>query len=84
MTEQEFRRLAEAGQIKLEADATPVHMELREERVTVRFTEQEIRAIDREAVRRGLGRSSLIRMFVRKFLEQVMNPTPKGGGLKEP
>ena len=74
MTEQEFRRLAEAGELKLEAHPAEVHVDLREERVTIRFTEEEMRAIDREAVRRGLGRSSLIRMFVRESLEQLNDP----------
>ncbi len=74
MAEQEFRRLAEAGELKLEAHPTEVHVDLREERVTIRFTEEEMRAIDREAVRRGLGRSSLIRMFVRESLEQLNDP----------
>jgi len=74
MREQEFRRLAEAGELKLEADPSDVQVDLREERVTIRFTEEEMRAIDREAVRRGLGRSSLIRMFVRESLEQSNDP----------
>lgn len=80
MTEQELRQLTEAGEMKLEADPTPVHVDLREERVTIRFTEQEMRVIDREAVRRGLGRSSLIRMFVRESLEHVndsLSPTQR-------
>ncbi len=74
MTEREFRRLAEGAELKLEADPTEVHVDLREERVTIRFTEEEMRAINREAVRRGLGRSSLIRMFVRESLEQLNDP----------
>ncbi len=74
MTEQEFRRLAEAGELKLEVDPSEVHVDLREERVTIRFTEEEMRAINQEAIRRGLGRSSLIRMFVRESLEQLDDP----------
>lgn len=74
MTEQEFLRLAEVGGLNLDTDPIEVHVDLREERVTIHFTEEEIRAIDRESARREVGRSSLIRMLVRESLEPLNGP----------
>ncbi len=70
MTEHDMQERIEAGDIPLEREPMEVHVHLREERMTIRFTETEIRAIDLESKKRGIGRSTLIRMFVRAGLEE--------------
>ena len=73
MTEEEFRRLAEAGQLKVDPEPTEVRVELRGARLTIRFNEDEIQAIDHEAQRQGVGRSTLVRMLVRVGLEDRLS-----------
>ena len=45
-----------------------VRVDLRQERVTIRLSAQEMRAVDQEARTLGVGRSTLIRMLVRQGL----------------
>ena len=73
MTDEEFRRLAEAGQLKVDPEPTEVRVELRETRLTIRFNEDEIQAIDQEAQRQGVGRSTLVRTLVRAGLEDRLS-----------
>ena len=73
MTEEEFRRLAEVGQLKLDPEPTAVRVELRGTRLTIRFNEDEIQAIDQEAQRQGVGRSTLVRTLVRVSLEDRLS-----------
>ena len=68
-----FRRLAEAGQLKVDPEPTEVKVELRGTRLTIRFTENEIQAIDQEAQRQGVGRSTLVRTLVRVGLEDRLS-----------
>ena len=73
MTEEEFRRLAEAGRLKVDPEPTEVRVELRGTRLTIRFNEDEIQAIDQEAQRLGVGRSTLVRTLVRVGLENRLS-----------
>ena len=73
MTDEEFRRLAEAGQLKVDPEPTEVRVELRETRLTIRFNEDEIQAIDQEAQRQGVGRSTLVRTLVRVGLKDRLS-----------
>lgn len=41
---------------------------LKEERVTIRLTREEVLALDRECKALGVGRSTMIRMILRQFL----------------
>lgn len=45
-----------------------VRVDLKEERITVRLSKEEIEAIDRECKALGVGRSTLIRMMLRQSL----------------
>lgn len=73
MTEEEFRKLAEAGQLKVDPEPTEVRVELRGVRLTIRFNDDEIQAIDHEARRQGVGRSTLVRTLVRVGLEDQLS-----------
>ncbi|MDI3298747.1 MAG: ribbon-helix-helix domain-containing protein [Bacillota bacterium] len=64
----ELRRRIEAGEVEPEGEASEVRVALRAERVTIRLSEEEMRAVDREARALGVGRSTLIRMLVRQGL----------------
>lgn len=45
-----------------------VRVDLKEERITVRLSKEEIEAIDRECKALGVGRSTMIRMILRQSL----------------
>jgi hypothetical protein len=65
--DEEIREHIESGEVDtVPVDAIPV--DLRHERITVRFTEAEAVAIDHECRELGMGRSTLIRLFVRQGL----------------
>lgn len=63
-----LRDRIEAGDIPLDSEPAAVRVDLREERVTIRLSVEEMRAVDREARTLGVGRSTLIRMLVRQGL----------------
>jgi len=63
-----LRERIEAGSVVPASEPAPMKVDLREERITIRFTTEEIRAIDAEAQALGIGRSTLIRMWVRQGL----------------
>ncbi len=72
MTEQEFLPLAEAGELKLKPDPSEIHVDLRKERVTIRFFYGRRNARDRLGIGSSrMGRSSVIQMSARESLEQV-------------
>lgn len=49
-------------------DPGQVRVDLKEERITVRLSKEEVEAIDRECKALGVGRSTVIRMMLRQSL----------------
>lgn len=76
MAQREGRKRVKDGELRhrIEPENNPtepaqaVQVNLRHERITVRFAEAEAVAIDRECKELGMGRSTLIRLFVRQGL----------------
>lgn len=69
-----LRERIETGTVAPDATPVPVKVDLREERITIRFSAEEMRAIDAEAQALGVGRSTLIRMWVRQGLGLQHHP----------
>ena len=76
----DLRSRIEADEAAVDSEPTVVQTALREERVTVRWSVAEMRQIDLEAQRVGVGRSTVIRMLVRTGLHPAQGPTPPGRG----
>lgn len=68
MKTQDLRQRIESGHMDTVGAPVDLRVELREERLTIRFSVEEVRAIDREARALGVGRSTVIRMLVRQGL----------------
>lgn len=64
----DLRERIEAGHVATTPEPVDVRVDLREERLTIRLSSEEVRAIDREAKALGVGRSTVIRMLVRQGL----------------
>lgn len=58
----------EAGRVAAIPGPMDIRVDSREERVTIRLSIQEVRALDRQAKALGVGRSTVIRMLVRQGL----------------
>lgn len=70
MNQQDLIRAIEEHGEKLVQGRQPVKfdVDLRSERITIRLTPDEARALDRLCRRYGVGRSTLIRMTLRQIL----------------
>jgi predicted DNA binding CopG/RHH family protein len=64
----DLRERIEAGRVGASPEPVDIRVDVREERLTIRLSIQEVRAIDQAAKALGVGRSTVIRMLVRQGL----------------